>query len=315
MEHRLEPVDVAQTARDLWGITAADVHLLSGPAYHGAPWSYAAMHLAIGATVVVMPRFDATAWLRLVATERVTTTFMVPSHFVRILELPSEERDRYDMSSLRLVVHGGESCPVALKWGVLDWLTTAEVWEIYGFTEGGRLTRVGPDEWRAHPGSVGRPLPGVELAVLDADGMPLPPGHTGSIAVRRDRWVSGGDLGHFDADGYLFVTDRSAELIVRGGVNVSPREVERVLLEHPAVRDATVFGVPDERVGERVHALVELRADVNAGELEEHCRHFLAPVKCPQVEIVTELPRDPSGRVRKVLLRERYRNVVEASHA
>ena len=147
-----------QTHVDLWGFTTDDVHLLVGPAYHGAPWSYAVTHLALGATVVVMPRWDAREFLRLGAEHRVTNTFMVPTHFSRLLDVPEAERNRFDLSSLRLVLHGAAACPIAVKARILDVLAPAEVWEFYGFSEAGRVTRIGPDEWRTHPGSAGTPV-------------------------------------------------------------------------------------------------------------------------------------------------------------
>ncbi len=151
---------------DLWGFTADDVHALVAPAYHGAPWSYAMTHLVLGATVVAMPRWDAREYLALVARHRVTNTFMVPTHFARLLELPDEERADHDLSSLRLLLHGGAACAPALKVRMLDAFPDVEIWEFYGFSEAGRVTRIGPDDWRGHPGSVGRPLPGVHVEIV-----------------------------------------------------------------------------------------------------------------------------------------------------
>jgi long-chain acyl-CoA synthetase len=324
-----------QTHVDLWGFTRDDIHLLVGPAYHGAPWSYAVTHLALGATVVVMPRWDAREFLQLVEEQRVTNTFMVPTHFARLLDVPAEERARGDLSSLRLVLHGAAACPIAVKARILDVLAPAEVWEFYGFSEAGRVTRIGPDEWRTHPGSAGRPFDGVHVVILDDDGNELPTGETGWIhvvpafgdrfhyhnnpdataavtaATRFGPAVTGGDLGHLDADGYLYVTDRSAELVVRGGVNIYPRESEDALHTHPAVVDCAAFGVPDDVYGERLIALVEVApgAAATVDELDCHVRERLAAYKCPEeIRIVASLPRDPNGKVRKGLLREQARS-------
>jgi long-chain acyl-CoA synthetase len=322
----------------LWGFTGDDVHLLAGPAYHGAPWSFAVTHLALGATVVAMTRWDARRFVEALGRYGVTNTFVVPTHLARLLELgeSTDARARLgaQLASLRLVLHGAASCPVALKRDVLA-LVGDIVWEFYGFSEAGRVTRIGPDEWRAHPGSCGRPLDGVEVLILDEDGNELPAGATGTIWVvpgggrfhyrgndaataavtrstRLGQAVTGGDLGHLDADGYLFVTDRSVDLVVRGGVNVYPREVEDVLLEHPAVADCAVVGITDDVYGERLLAIVEplpaLPVPIDAATLTDHCRARLASFKCPEgYRFVDALPRDPNGKVRKGQLRDAMR--------
>ena len=238
------------------------------------------------------------------------------------------------LSSLRLVLHGAAACPIPLKERILDALGAGEVWEFYGFSEAGRVSRIGPDEWRAHPGSAGRPFDGVDVVILDDDGHELPPDETGwihvvpqagerfhyrnnpdataavTVATRFGDAITGGDLGRLDADGYLYVTDRSAELVVRGGVNVYPRETEDALHEHPAVVDCAAFGVPDDVYGEQLVALVEVApgSPVTAGDLAAHVRARLAAYKCPEeIRLVVELPRDPNGKVRKGLLREQAR--------
>jgi long-chain acyl-CoA synthetase len=329
--HEQTQTDRSRTSHvQLWGFTADDVHALVGPAYHGAPWSYAVTHLALGATVVTMTRWDARAFLELVQRHRVTNAFMVPTHFARVLEVPEAERARCDIGSLRFVLHSGAACPVPLKERILDALPTVDIWEFYGFSEAGRVSRIGPDDWRAHPGSAGRPFDGVHVVILDDDGNELPPGATGWIYVvpapgdtfhyrnnpdataaitRPTRFgdaITGGDLGHVDPDGYVYVTDRSVDLVVRGGVNIYPREVEDALFRHPAVADCAVFGVPDPTHGERLVALVELvdGGSTTPDELERHCRAHLAHFKCPEVRLTDALPRDPNGKVRKAMLRE-----------
>jgi long-chain acyl-CoA synthetase len=280
--------------------------------------------LYVGATTVVLPRWDAREWLRLVDRERVTLSFMTPAHFIRILEVPDDERAAFDLSSLRLIVHGAAPCPVEVKRRILDVLAPAQIWELYGASEGG-ATRIGPDEWRAHPGSVGLPWPGVEVRILDNGGRPLPDGEQGLVYVRpaggmrfhyhddpdktasawRDDAFTVGDIGYLDADGYLYLTDRASDMVIRGGVNIYPREIEEVLFTHPAVVDCAVFGVPDERFGERLRAVVETRAEVSPDELREHVRERLAEFKVPaEVELVDELPRNPNGKVMKRWLRD-----------
>ena len=217
-------------------------------------------------------------WLRLVERHRVTRSFMVPAHFIRILEAMPTERD---LSSLRLIVHGAAPCPVDVKRRIMEALAPAAIWELYGMSEGG-ATRISPDEWKRKPGSVGTPWPGVEIRILDEDGRELGPGEDGLIHVLppgglrfqyrgdpgktaeawRPEGFTVGDIGHLDADGYLYVTDRKSDMVIRGGVNIYPREVEEALHRHPAVVDCAVFGVPDDRYGEQLMAVVEARAPV-----------------------------------------------------
>jgi len=310
----------------MWGIGAGDVYLACSPLYHAAN-GYAFTSLFEGGTVVIMPRWDAREWLRTVERRRVTVCFMVPAYFIRLLEVPAGERAVHDLSSLRLVLHAAAPCPVPVKWETLAALPHTEIWEFYGATEGG-ATRISPQEWRTHPGSVGTPWPGVEIRVLDDDHRPLPPGETGTIYIRppgpaRFRyhndpdktaraWADGaftvGDVGHLDSDGFLYVTDRSADLVLRGGVNVYPAEVEAVLYGHPDVVDCAVLGVPDDRMGEELLAVVETRRPVAADDLRAYCREHLADFKCPRhVEFVDELPRDPTGKILKRQLRAERR--------
>ncbi|HKN40448.1 MAG TPA: AMP-binding protein, partial [Acidimicrobiia bacterium] len=311
----------------LWRWTADDVHLLCGPAYHAGPCGWTHTALYIGATTVIVPAWDAREWLRLVERHRVTRAFMVPAHFIRLLEVPEEERKSFDLSSLRLLVHAAAPCPVAVKRRMIEWLGPlgCEIHELYGASEGG-ATRIGPDEWLSHPGSVGTPWPGVEVRILDAHGKPLSTGEAGLIYVKppgarfhyqndpdktaaawRDDAFTVGDIGYLDADGYLYITDRASDMVLWGGVNIAPREVEEVLHEHPAVVDCAVFGVPDERDGERLKAMVETRADVSADDLAVFVRDRLADYKVPrQWELVDELPRDATGKVKKRLLRDAH---------
>ncbi len=324
----------------LWGYRSSDVHITSGPLYHTGPAGYATTTLFAGGTVVCLPWFEAREWMRLVERHRVSTTFVAPAHFIRLLEVLERVDDgpRADLSSLRHVIHAGAPCPATVKRRIMEALPNTEIWELYGASEGG-ATRIGPDEWLEHPGSVGRPWPGTTIRILDLDtGEPLGPDMTGAIwiappATTRFRyhndtaktaaaWAQGdafsvGDIGHLDADGYLFITDRASDMVIRAGANVYPREIEDVLHRHPAVVDCAVFGIPDERDGEHLKAVVEVRpsasapagpgVDVDAGALAAFCREHLASYKCPEVwDLVETLPRDPNGKVLKRRLREQH---------
>ncbi len=313
---------------EMWGFRPDDVHLMVGPGYHTLPNAYVGQHLFVGATSVIMRRFDAEACLRLIDAERVTTTGMVPAHFIRILELPPAVRARYHLSSLRLVMHAAAPCPVDVKRRIMEVFPPDAVWEFYGATEGPG-TIISPREWRERPGSVGRPWPGVTVKILDDDGREVPPGtvgtiYLGSIGGRRFQYHNApektaaafrgdhftvGDVGYVDADGYLYICDRRADMVISGGVNVYPAEIENVLVAHPDVVDAAVFGVPDDRWGEALHAVVEARpgSGVDEAALRAWCRERLADFKCPKrFELVPELPRDPNGKVPKRRLREPY---------
>jgi long-chain acyl-CoA synthetase len=312
----------------MWGFTADDVHLVCGPLYHTAPGSQGQMHLSLGATIVVLPRFDAEACLTAIERHRVTNAMMVPAMFFRILALPEDVRRRHDLSSLRKVLHAAAPCPIDVKRRILEVFPPGVVWEFYGASEGGG-TWIGPEEWLARPGSVGRPWPGLDVKVLDDDGRPCPPGQVGTIylqstpgarfsyrgAEEKTRaafagdYFTVGDMGTLDADGYLFIADRKHDMIISGGANVYPAEVEQVLYRHPKIVDAAVIGVPDEEMGEAVKAIVELRPgeSATAREIIDFCRRDLAHYKCPRsVDFVAELPREPQGKVLKRVLREPY---------
>jgi long-chain acyl-CoA synthetase len=310
----------------LWWWTPDDVHILSGPAYHAGPGGWTMTALWMGATTVILASWDARRWLELVDHHRVTRSFMVPSHFIRILEVPASDRAAFDLSSLRLIVHGAAPCPQHIKREIMEALGPGEVWELYGASEGG-ATRIGPNEWLERPGSVGLPWPGVEVHLLDPQGQPVGTGQTGLIYVlppggarfhyhddpakTAAAWTSEGftvgDVGHVDADGYLYITDRATDMVIRGGVNIYPREIEEVLHQHPAVVDCAVFGIPDDRDGEHLKAVVEVRSPVSVADLQAHCRQSLSSYKVPSVvDLVTSLPRDPAGKVLKRRLREEH---------
>ncbi|MGH3239067.1 MAG: AMP-binding protein [Spirillospora sp.] len=306
-----------------------DVHLAIGPLYHSAPCVHALLALHLGHSVVVASRFQPEHTLQLVQRHGVTSTFMVPTMFHRMLALPDEVKSRYDVSSLRQVFHSAAPVPVETKRRMLDWWGPV-LYEYYGSTESGPVVLATPDEWRARPGTVGSPVDGVQIKILDEDGAELPPGETGLIhasghpgfeyhgdpaktaATMRDGFYTPGDLGRVDADGWLYMTDRRADLIISGGENIYPAEIESVLLQHPAVGDAAVIGVPDEEWGQSVVALVEPTADTPAGDalaaaLVAHCEPLLAKPKHPRrVEFRVPLPRTPSGKLSRRQVREDY---------
>jgi long-chain acyl-CoA synthetase len=313
----------------LWGWTRDDVYVMSGPSYHASHAGWALCALYIGATTVITDHFEARAWLAEVSRTRGTRSFMVPAHFIRILEIPEEERAAIDLSSLTLIVHAAAPCPIVVKTRMMDAFPDTEIHELYGASEGG-ATKISPEEWRAHPGSVGLPWPGVEIRILGEDGSAMATGETGLVYIRppgglrfsyrndeaatskawQDDAFTVGDIGHLDADGYLTITDRVSDMVLWGGVNIAPREIEEVLYEHPDVVDCAVFGIPDERDGEHLKAMVQLRRPVDIGQLEAHVRARLASYKVPSDwEIVDELPRDQNGKVLKRLLRQAHRAV------
>lgn len=303
------------------------VHLVTSPMYHLAPLSFGLMSLHFEHTVVLMDRWDAEAALALIERHRVTSTHMVPTQFHRLLLLDEDVRSKYDVSSLRNVMHAAAPCPVDTKRRMLEWFGPV-IYEYYGASEGGG-TIARPHEWLAHPGTVGRPWEGADVRILDDEGHELPPGEIGTVylklfgdfeykddpektsAGRVDGYFTAGDVGELDDEGYLYLRDRKIDMIISGGVNIYPAEVEAVLLSHPAVADAAVFGIPNDDWGEEVKAVVELAegwapGDV-PGALRDHCAGALADYKRPRsIDVVDSLPRDPNGKLYKRLLREPY---------
>ena len=314
-----------QAQAALWQWQNDDVFLMCGPAYHASHCGWAMTALFVGATTVLMPTWDGRQWLHLVDEHRATRSFMVPAHFIRVLEVPVEERSAFDLTSLRIVVHGGAACPIEVKRRFLS-AVPAQVWELYGGSEGG-ATRISPEEWLSHPGSVGLPWPGTEIRILDDNRQGVTNGQTGLVYIRppggmrfayhgdpsktRDAWVEDaftvGDIGHLDHEGYLYLTDRASDLVIRAGVNIYPREIEEVLHTHPGVIDCAVFGVPDPRNGEELMAMVEARPGASPEQLREHLMERIARFKVPRDICLTDsLPRDPNGKVLKRLLRESF---------
>jgi acyl-CoA synthetase (AMP-forming)/AMP-acid ligase II len=310
------------------GYDEGTVYLSPAPLYHAAPLGFTMAVQRLGGTVIVMPRFDPARTLELIGRHRVTHTQFVPTMVARLLRLP--ERTGYDLSSLRCVVHAAAPCPVELKRAMIDWWGPV-VWEYYAGTEGNGMTLISSEDWLAHPGSVGRALSG-QLHVVGEDGRELGPGQTGTVyfsggpvfeyhndpdTTRGSRgqpgWSTLGDVGHLDDEGYLYLTDRLAHMIISGGVNVYPQETENVLAMHPAVADVAVIGVPDPDMGEQVKAVVQLvdpgrAGPAMAGELIGYCRARIAHYKCPRsVDFTAALPRQENGKLYKRLLTERYR--------
>ncbi len=314
----------------LFGFRPGMTYLSPAPLYHSAPQASVAAAIRLGATVVVMEHFDAEQWLAAVERYRVTHCQMVPTMFHRLLRLPEAVRSRYDISSLEYIVHAAAPCPVPVKQAMIDWLGPILL-EYYGATEANGFTFCTSAEWLEHPGTVGRAVLG-DVVIRDETGDECPPGTDGVVWFRgatnfeyfedsaktaENRDEDGnlstvGDVGHVDADGWLYLTDRQSYMIISGGVNIYPQETENLLATHPAVADVAVIGVPDEEMGEAVKGIVQPAPGQEPGpDLERlligFCREHLAHFKCPRsVDFVAELPRLPTGKLYKRLLRERY---------
>jgi long-chain acyl-CoA synthetase len=315
----------------VFGVTPDSVYLSPAPIYHSAPLGFSLGVQSIGGTVVMLERFDPLLALSVIERRRVTCSQWVPTMFIRMLKLRDDERAGVDVSSLEVAIHAAAPCPVPVKHAMMDWWGPV-LWEYYAGTEGNGFCLVKPEEWLAHPGTVGRPLFG-ELHILDEDGNELPAGQAGTVyfgggpayeyhndpAKTREvqdpagrGWTTLGDVGYVDDDGWLFLTDRKAFMIISGGVNIYPQETENVLTMHPKVADVAVLGVPNDEMGEEVKAVVQLLDHSDAGpELEQellgYCREHLAHYKCPRtIDFEMELPRLPTGKLYKGKLRERY---------
>jgi acyl-CoA synthetase (AMP-forming)/AMP-acid ligase II len=304
------------------------VHLVAGPLYHSAPGSFALFTAVVGGTVVVMRRFDPEHALHLIERHRVTSTFMAPALVKRIVDLPDAVRARYDVSSMRALVVAAAPCPMRVKEAALAYFGPC-FYEFYGSTELGINTVLRPEDVLRKPGSCGQAAPGVEIALLDDDGRPVTVGEPGELYVRRfggmydsyyknpeatrqtrrGDWYSVGDVAWVDAEGYYTLCDRKRDMIISGGVNIYPAEIEDALHRHPAVEDVAVFGVPDDDWGERVHAAVQLRDGhtMTADDVRAFARRHLADYKVPRdVSFLADFPRDTAGKLIKRLLRDPY---------
>ena len=325
-----QPLPLFGFLNALWQCEEGMRYLSPAPLYHAAPQANVALAMRNGGTVVIMEHFDAEHYLQLVQQHRITHTQLVPTMFSRMLKLPDEVRRRYDTSSLKIAVHAAAPCPVPVKEQMIDWWGPI-VHEYYGATEGLGFTACNTPEWLAHRGSVGKVLLG-ELHVLDEQMQPVPKGASGELwfktatpfvyfndpaRTQATRSADGtmttvGDVGYVDDDGFLYLTDRSTFMIISGGVNIYPQECENLLITHPEVADAAVFGVPNDDLGEEVKAVVQPMPGVVADAAFEQrliafCREHLAHLKCPRsVDFTDALPRLPTGKLYKKPLRDRY---------
>jgi len=318
-----------QITRKLYGMGEDTVYLSPAPLYHAAPLRFNMTVMKLGGTSVIMEHFDAEEFLKLVPKYRITHTQLVPTMFVRFLKLPDEVRLEHDVSSLRCAIHAAAPCPIPTKEKMIDWWGPI-VWEYYGGTEGNGLTMCNATDWLAHKGTVGRAVLGT-VKICDEDGNELPQGDAGTIYFADGRpfayhndpqktaetknaqgWTTLGDVGYVDADDFLHLTDRKAFMIISGGVNIYPQEAENLLITHPKVMDCAVFGVPNPDFGEEVKAVVQPRDMAEAGpalaeELIAFCKQNLSAIKCPRsIDFEAELPRHPTGKLYKRLLRDRY---------
>ncbi|MFQ5558269.1 MAG: AMP-binding protein, partial [Acidimicrobiales bacterium] len=294
--------------------------LMPGPLDHNRPFIWTFLSLLAGSHVVLLPRFDAEATLAAVAAHRATAIYLVPTMMQRIWKLPAEDRLAHDMSSLEVAFHLAEPCPAWLKREWIDWLGPEVIWELYGGTEGQAFTVLDGVEWLAHPGSVGRAITG-EMVIRDPDGNDLAAGELGDVWMRwtdrdtptyryigaeperRGDWECLGDMGWMDDDGYLYLADRRSDMILVGGANIYPAEVEAAINAHPAIRSSAVIGLPDEERGNRVHAIVEADA-IDTEELRAFLGERLVSYKIPRsFELVDEPLRDDAGKVRRTALR------------
>jgi long-chain acyl-CoA synthetase len=314
----------------LWCFREGLTYLSPAPLYHAAPLLGVALTIRMGGTAIIMEHFDPEQFLALIERHRVTHTQLVPTMFSRMLKLPDGVRRQYDLSSLEIAIHAAAPCPVLVKEQMIEWRGPI-IFEYYAATEGHGVTFCDSAEWLAHRGTVGRVVLG-ELHVLDEDIQPVLPGTPGTlwfktaspceyfkdpVKTREARSADGtmstvGDVGYVDGDGYVYLTDRRSFMIISGGVNIYPQECENLLITHPEVADAAVFGVPNADLGEEVKAVVQPMPGVSltaafAEELIAFCRQHLAHIKCPRsIDFEEELPRLPTGKLYKRLLRDRH---------
>jgi long-chain acyl-CoA synthetase len=324
-----EPTSLAQLAQGLFGFTPESIYLSPAPLYHAAPLRWCMSVQRLGGTVVVMEKFDPETALALIEKHKIDVGQFVPTHFVRMLKLPEEVRRKYDVSSMRSAVHAAAPCPIPVKEQMIAWWGPV-IQEYYAGTEGNGFCYISPQEWLEHKGSVGRCMTAT-LRICDEDGEPVPPRTEGQVyfeggpelsyhnapekvkeSTNKYGWTTLGDVGWVDEDGYLYLTDRKSFMIISGGVNIYPQEVENLLITHPKVADAAVVGAPDEEMGEKVVAVIQPMAgiepdDALRNELMAFCRANLSHVKSPRLlDFMEELPRHPTGKLYKRLIRDAY---------
>jgi long-chain acyl-CoA synthetase len=327
----LSPEDVArmgENARIAYGIEPGARTVLVAPLYHSAPASYGMFSLLLGELAVIRPRLDAAQLLADIERYRVSNLYLVPTHFVRLLRLPDDVKRRHDLSSVKFVACTGSPCPPEVKRAMIEWWGPI-IHEGYAASEAGFITMCTSAEALARPGTVGRVLPAAEARILDEDGRELPPFTAGTIycrngnyteftyvnnaaarrAIERDGLITVGDVGYFDADGYLYICDRKADMVISGGVNIYPAEIEAALVTLPGIVDCAVFGIPDAEFGEALATHVQLQpgAAVTVEAIRAHLRERLADYKVPRViKFADALPREESGKIFKRKLREPY---------
>ena len=328
--HPAEPLPVMDFVKFMYRVREGMVYLSPAPLYHSAPQASVAIALRLGATSVVMEHFDPALYLDLIGRHRVTHSQVVPTMFSRLLKLPAEIREAADLSSLEAIIHAAAPCPASVKEQMIEWFGPILL-EYYGATEANGFTWCDSEMWLAHKGTVGHPVLG-ELLILDDDGEACPVGTPGTVWFRgatnfeyfedkqttaESRDATGtastvGDVGYVDEEGFLYLTDRKTYMIISGGVNIYPQETENLLVTHPKVMDAAVIGVPNEDLGEEVKAIVQPMPGIESGpdlerELIAFCREHLAHFKCPRaVDFEDELPRVPTGKLYKRLVKDRY---------
>lgn len=304
------------------------VTAMTGPMYHSAPNAYGTVAARVGATVLLQPRFDPEDLLKLIERERISHLHMVPIMFNRLLRLPEDVKRKYDLSSLEFVVHAAAPCPAPIKRAMIEWWGPV-INEYYGSTETGGVVFCTSQEWLDHPGTVGKPIPGADVKVIDAQGNAVPAGEIGEVvakfpeiadftyhkddakraATEKAGLIAPGDVGYFDKDGFLYLCDRAKDMIISGGVNIYPAEIEAVLQRMPGVADCAVFGVPDDEYGEAIHACVQPQpgASISEADVKAFVRQHIAGFKTPKaVDFHAELPREDSGKIFKRKLREPF---------
>ena len=312
----------------IYGLRSNIRGLLPGPLYHSAPNSFGIRTGRLGGALVLMPRFEPEEFLRLIEAERIDTIFMVPTMFIRLMKLPEATRRKYDVSSLRHIIHAAAPCPADVKRAMIEWWGPI-IYEFYGSTESGAVTFANSEDALKKPGTVGKIAPGAELRFVGDDGGLLPQGEIGEIysrisgnpdftyhnrpgkraEIERDGFITSGDVGYIDADGYVFICDRKRDMVISGGVNIYPAEIEAALHAVPGVHDCAVFGIPDEEFGEALMAVVEPQAGVTLEipGIRARLRTALADYKVPKhIEVQHELPREDSGKIFKRRLRDPY---------
>ncbi|HYZ91306.1 MAG TPA: AMP-binding protein [Actinomycetota bacterium] len=325
-----DPALVAILVREI-RYSSDDVHITTGPLYHSGPLGFSGLTHALGGTIVILPKFDALEWLRLVDEHKVTATFTAPTQLKRIVNLPEEIRSRYETSSLRSVIANAAPVPFALKKQWIETFGEGHLFEVYGSTELGVDTIIKPEDQLRKPGSCGTPWGGIEIRLIREDGTDAPIGEPGVMWIRSPgtfdeyykapekteetkleddpSWRTVGDIAYRDDEGFYYICDRRSDMIISGGMNIYPAEIEAVLHSHPAVMDAGVFGIPSEEWGEHVHAVVQLKegSSVSTEELDALCREHLAGYKVPRsFEFRDQLPRTESGKLSKKKLRDEF---------